>query len=243
MRIRRSVSCVGIAVELELEISGAGILVGVGDAALAFDLVIHADGMPDRDAFQPLAACQKLRDIVIAEIARQPCIDAGDIADHAVEEIDAERYAAARPGSPCRFRPAHRPPPAAGYPLWRRPRPARDACGMQSERGLEAGLRQIKFARDQQASAATRSPSRRGVRCGRLSNHFGTSNSALAPIERALAFDLDLDPHEHLRRRVDDHGAEPERPGERDRPLEECDIAHGQTVAASEPDLNPARLG
>jgi len=33
--------------------------------------------MPDRDAFEPLAAGEETRNVVIAEIARQPRIDAG----------------------------------------------------------------------------------------------------------------------------------------------------------------------
>jgi hypothetical protein len=43
----------------------------------------------------------------------------------------------------------------------------------------------------------------------------------------AFAFNLDLDPHERLRRRVDDHRAEAERPGELHRSFEKRDIAHG----------------
>ena len=45
--------------------------------------------MPDRDAIEPPASRQKLRDVVIRKIRRQPRIDAGDIRRHAVEEIDA----------------------------------------------------------------------------------------------------------------------------------------------------------
>src|SRR5215207_3576725 len=47
---------------------------------------------------------------------------------------------------------------------------------------------------------------------------------------RALAFDLDLDAHKSLRRRVDDDRTEPERPGETDRALKERYVSDGQTI-------------
>ena len=172
----------GIAVELELEITRPGAFPDVGDTALALDLVIHADRVPDRHALQPLAACEKPRHVGIVEIARQPRIDAGDIAGHAVEEIDARRSAAAHPGSPCRFRPARKPPPAAECPRGRRPRSARRYrrhAGRTRFRNRNAPDR----ARARSAaSAAVPSTVSSGDRCGRLSNHFGTRNSALAPI-------------------------------------------------------------
>ena len=80
----------GIAVELELEIAGTGVFVWIGDAALAFDLIVHADGMPDRDALQPLTPAKELRDVGLTEVGRQPRIDPGDILRHAVEEIHAK---------------------------------------------------------------------------------------------------------------------------------------------------------
>src|SRR5215208_8367471 len=46
----------------------------------------------------------------------------------------------------------------------------------------------------------------------------------------ALAFDLDLDAHKNLRRRVDDDRTEPERPGKGDRALEERYISDGQAI-------------
>src|SRR5215208_4738654 len=46
----------------------------------------------------------------------------------------------------------------------------------------------------------------------------------------ALAFDLDLDAHKSLRRRIDDDRTEPERPGKDDRALEERYISHSQAM-------------
>ncbi len=74
---------IGIAVEFELEIAGAGIFACIGDAAGALDPVIEADGMPDRDTLEPPAPRQKLRDVVVRKIRRQPRIDACDISRHA----------------------------------------------------------------------------------------------------------------------------------------------------------------
>ena len=78
---------IGIAIELQLEIARAGIFPDIGDAAGAFDPVVEADGMPDRDPLQPPTTGQKGQNILVAQITRQPRIDAGDIPGHAVEEI------------------------------------------------------------------------------------------------------------------------------------------------------------
>ena len=181
--------------------------------------------MPDRDAIQPAARGEKRCDLVIAQIRRQPGIDARDIRRHAVEEILRQARAAAHPAPPCRFPPDRMPPPAAGYLPWRKPRPARDARGMQAERGLEAIARQIEIARDRSErrnSAAVSSDDR----CGACRTIFGASNSARsrAPqlgtvsADRCVAFDP-FRPHfdarnENLRRGIDRHRAEPERPDE-----------------------------
>jgi len=80
----------GIAVELELEIAGAGVLVGIDDAAGALDPIIEADRMPDRNAIEPTTSRQKLLDVIVRKIRRQLCIDPRDIPDHALEEIDPD---------------------------------------------------------------------------------------------------------------------------------------------------------
>src|SRR5882672_8103074 len=46
----------------------------------------------------------------------------------------------------------------------------------------------------------------------------------------ALAFDLDLDAYESLRRRIDDDRAEPERPGKSDRTFKEGNVLYGQAI-------------
>src|SRR5688500_10151712 len=46
----------------------------------------------------------------------------------------------------------------------------------------------------------------------------------------ALAFDLDLDPHKSLRRRVNDDRTEPERPCKGDRTFKKRDVSYGQTI-------------
>ena len=58
----------GIAAELQLEITRAGTFLCVGDTTLAFDLVVKADGMPDRDALKPAALSKEPRDIVVGKI-------------------------------------------------------------------------------------------------------------------------------------------------------------------------------
>ncbi len=125
----------------------------VGDTALAFDLVVHPDGMPDRDALQPLAPAKELRDVVIAEVRRQPRIDPGDILRHAVEEIDTEPAQQriqdglvdlGRPEAGGERRDVLL---RAGIDL------RGDHGGVVPERGVEAGPRQIKFARNRQRAA------------------------------------------------------------------------------------------
>src|SRR4029077_13351237 len=66
-----------IAIELELEIARAGVFASIGHAAFAFDLVVKADGMPDRDTLEPVTTRQgeELRDVISAQVARQPGID------------------------------------------------------------------------------------------------------------------------------------------------------------------------
>ena len=81
----------GIAVELELEIARAGVFLGVGDTALAFDLVVQSDGMADCDPLQPPAPPEELRDVVISEVRRQPRVDPRNILRHAVEKADIHR--------------------------------------------------------------------------------------------------------------------------------------------------------
>src|SRR5262249_26029813 len=77
------------AAELELEVACAGVLAPVGDAALAFDLVGKADRMSDGDAVELPPRGEKLRDIVVGEIGRQPRIEPRDVASHAVKKIGA----------------------------------------------------------------------------------------------------------------------------------------------------------
>src|SRR5260370_39616013 len=60
---------VRIAIELQLEIPRAGGFLSVGDAALAFYPVVEPNGVPDRDALQPLASGQEARDLLIVQIA------------------------------------------------------------------------------------------------------------------------------------------------------------------------------
>ena len=140
----------GVAIELELEVARAGVFAQVGNAALTLDLIVHADRVADRDALQAPASSEKARNILIAEIARQPRTDAGDIARHPVEEVgtDATQQRVQNGlvdfGRPIGGRERWNVLFGAGLDL----RP--DAGRMQAERGLETGMRQIKLARDQQ---------------------------------------------------------------------------------------------
>src|SRR5437773_6407002 len=47
---------------------------------------------------------------------------------------------------------------------------------------------------------------------------------------RTLAFDLDLDAYKSLRRRIDDHRTEPERPGKAHRTLKKGNVLYGQAI-------------
>src|SRR5580704_3200325 len=80
-----------IALELELEIARAGVFASIGHTAFAFDLVVEADGMADCDTLEPVTTRQdeKLRDLIFAQVARQPRIQACDIFGHAVKEVEA----------------------------------------------------------------------------------------------------------------------------------------------------------
>ena len=79
------------------------------------------------------------------------------------------------------------------------------------------------------ASAATRRRSARARDAARLSNHFGTSISALAPTEVPLPSTSISTRTNACGATIDHHGAKPERPGKGDRPLEYRDITYGQT--------------
>ena len=98
---------------------------------------------------------------------------------------------------------------------------------MQAERRLEAGLREIKLACDRK-----RPPQlidgrlRRKFRA--LVEPFRDQQLGAGACRPALAFNLDLDAHKCLRRRVDDDGAEAERSGKRHGPFEEGNIAYGK---------------
>src|SRR5216683_1632807 len=138
----------GIAVELELEVAGTGIFVGVRYSTRTLDLIIETDGMPDCNPFQPPAACEKPRNVAIPQIGRQTRIDAGDILGHAVEKIYAERTQRCVQDRLVDF---SRPVgggerrnilPGAGREL------RRDARGVQAERGFKSRTGQVKIARD-----------------------------------------------------------------------------------------------
>jgi hypothetical protein len=100
---------------------------------------------------------------------------------------------------------------------------------MQIECRLESGARQIEAARDLQraAQAVDRLCWRefRSLVKPLRHQHFGTGANRNAP-----ALDLDLGPHEQLRRRVDRDRAEAERPRELHGAFEEGDVSQLQAV-------------
>ncbi len=175
--------------------------------------------MPDSDALQPLTSSQKRRDILVAQIGRECCIDISIIHGHAVEKIHADAtqqrihnglvdFSRTVGGGKRRdifLR--------AGLDL------RSEARCVQAERGLEPRMAQIKIARDRQ-----RAPQfldgllRREV--GAFVEPFRRHQFGAGADRGALTFDLDLDAHECLRRGIDRHGAEPERFCKRNRPFE-----------------------
>src|ERR1700722_13236466 len=78
-----------VAGKLELEITRTRIFIAVGNAALAFDPVVEADSMANRDAIATAALCQEPRDVLVREVRREARIDTGDVDGHAVKEIGA----------------------------------------------------------------------------------------------------------------------------------------------------------
>jgi hypothetical protein len=207
-----------IAIEFELEVTGARIFVAIGDAACTLDFIVEADGMPDRDALQPPSRREKLRDVAGPQIGRQARIDACDIPGHAVENIYAERAQQCIQDRLVDFG-----RPECGGKRWdvflgtgldlRR-----NHAGMEGKRGLESRMRQIKIACD-----GERTPQfvdglpRRQLRA--LVEPFRRHQFGAGAHRSGFAFDLDLGTHEYLRRGIDDHGAEAKRFCERNRPF------------------------
>ena len=219
-----------IAIELELEIARAGVFASIGHTAFGFDLVVEADGMADCDTLEPVTTHQgeKLRNVISAQVARQPRIEACDIFGHAVKEVEASATEQRIQNRLVDF----------GRTIGRgkrwdvffcaslelRP----DARRMQTERRLEPFAPEIKLPRDQK-----RTPQFVDRRLGRkvrtLVEPFRRQQFGAGADERAPTLDLDLGAHERLARVVDHDRAEVERPGEADRPFEERNIAHSQT--------------
>src|SRR3954447_12421440 len=104
---------------------------------------------------------------------------------------------------------------------------ARETSGVQAERGLELLVLKIKLARDQERAAQLLDGLvRRQMRP--LVEPFRHEKLGGGADRPALAFDLDLNQHEGLRRRMDDDIAEAERPGKRHRSFKKRDIAYGE---------------
>jgi len=90
---------------------------------------------------------------------------------------------------------------SGGYPLSHRPRSAaRCRLRVQAKRRLEAGILEIELPRDQHERRNSAIVSC-GDRCGRLLN-ISPPGTRRSTSRFTLAFDLDLDPRKHLRRRV-----------------------------------------
>ena len=99
---------------------------------------------------------------------------------------------------------------------------------MKSERSLESLNIQIEIARD-----LKRAPQFRNRLLGRklrsLVEPFRHQQFGAGADRSALALHFDLGAHEQLRRGIDDHGAEPERPDKAHRAFEKFDVPHGDT--------------
>ena len=143
--------------------------------------------MPDRDPLQPPASAEELRDVLIAQIRRQSPHRPLRYFTACRQRNSHGRHAAARPGSLCRFQPAHIPAASGGISSSAQ---AATCAAMQPAVQAEGGLEVY----DGSGRARARSESERrnsptvcsGESCGRLSNHFGTSSSALAPTDVPL---------------------------------------------------------
>ena len=122
----------------------------VGDAARALDPIVETHGMPDRNAIEPPAPPEELRDVFVPQIRRQTRIDPGDIAVHAVKEIHADAAQQRIQDRLVDFRRSKGGGERrdvfvrAGFGL------CRQATGVQGECGLEVPMAQIQLARDHQ---------------------------------------------------------------------------------------------
>src|ERR1700676_633347 len=99
---------------------------------------------------------------------------------------------------------------------------------MQAERGLEAGTRQIKPARNLER-ASEFVDGLLGGKLGALVEPLRHQQFGAGAKEGASAFDLNLGAHESLGRGVDDDSAKPERPDEPHRSFEKRNVPHSQT--------------
>ena len=217
-----------ITVELELEIARAGVFFRIGDAALAFNLVVEPDRMPDGDALQPLAASQKAPDLLVAQAGRQPRVDAGDVFGHAVEEIRTGCTQQRIQDRLVDLRRAIGGGERRDILLCASLDLPRETGRVQPERGLKTAMRQIKLARDDERAPQLADGVFRREMCPLVEpfRHQELGAGAGCP---PFAFNLDLDPHESLARGVDDNRAKAERPDEIHRSFEKGDISYGQS--------------
>ena len=223
---------------------------GIGDTARPLDLVVEAHGVPDRDPLQPPPSGEELDDVAVGQIGRQPRIDARDIAGHAGEEIDTHAAQQCVQDRLVDLRRAISRRQRRNVLFGARLDLRRDAAPMQAERRVETAMGQIEIARDRQR-AAQFADSLVGAEMGALVEPFRHQHFGARARRNAFAFDLDIHPHEGLRRRVDDHGTEPERADKRDRPLKEGDITYdqawsdgfGQSMCPNSAKFNRANLG
>ncbi len=199
-------------------------------------------GSPRRDYFGRGVEISFGTRSAIRQISRQSCIDACNIGHHAVEEVGAGTTQQPVQNGLVDFSRAvsrgqrRNVLGGTGFDL------RANTGGVQAERRLKDGVRQIDVPRDHQ-----RTPQlahrllRRQMRP--LVEPLRHQELGARAGRAALAFNLDLDPNESLRRRVDDDGAEPERPGKADLPFEKSDVLYDQAWRHRKARFNPARFG
>lgn len=183
--------------------------------------------MPDGNARQRLSAREKLRDIRFLQVRRQPRIDAGNVAGHPVEKVGLGGAEQRIEDRLVDFRGAISRRKRWNIFLCTSRDLGTDARGMQIERGQESSPREIKAPRNlQRAPQAVDRLRRRQLRP--LVEPFWHQQLGAGADRNAPALDLDLDPHEQLRRRVDRDRAEAERPREMHGTFEESDVSQLQ---------------
>ena len=165
--------------------------------------------MADRNAFRAvlIGEGEEPRDIAVIQVRRQPRVDAGNVAGHAVKEVGLDGAEQRIEDRLVDFRRTISGGERRNVLFCTSSDLVTNTRCMQIERGLEAAPCQIEPACDLKRPPQTVDRLRRRQLWPLVEPLWHQQLGAGAD-RGAPAFDLDLSPHEQLRRRVDRHRAE-----------------------------------